>query len=368
MDFTFIALYVLGFLVLSYFLLLNVREFIVSFRLYPKSKSRDLHNKPIPSFLGIGFIVVYILGTFFYSKAFEIIFDFNSILVSLLILIIAGVRDDLFEISSKEKLFYELVSIVILLWSNPHLIIDNLHGFLGIYDIPSAFSYILTVFIGVSVINSFNLIDGIDGNAAINGIVTFVLFGILFYATEYYAIVRLCALTTSMLIGYLFINLSKKTKGFMGDTGSLFIGFLIFLMSLLWLNNDSIFLENVISSKAILPIPLLCIFIVPIIDTLSVYSYRIKIGKSPFSPDNYHLHHLSLRLFSRKHLYSSIFLNGLGLLFNVVFAILSFRINSYLLITLYFISVLIIVLYVNNLRNILRRKLGRKASDVIVID
>ena len=154
----------------------------------------------------------------------------------------------------------------------------------------------------------------------------------------------------------------------MGDTGSLFIGFLIFLMSLLWLNNESIFLENIISSKAILPIPLLCIFIVPIIDTLSAYSYRIKIGKSPFSPDNYHLHHLSLRLFSRRHLNSSIFLNGLGLLFNVVFAIISFRLKSYILITTYFISVLIIVLYVNNLRRKLRRKLGRKASDVIVID
>lgn len=368
MHIVFITLYVLGSAMVSYFLLVNVREFIVSFRLYPKSKNRDLHKNPIPSFLGIGFIVLFLLGTFFYSSSFETIFNFNSILVSLLIITIAGVRDDLFEISSKEKLFFELIAIAILLWGNPYLVIDNLHGFLGIYDIPLVFSYFLTGFIGVSIINSFNLIDGIDGNAAINGIVTFVLFGILFYTTEYYAIVRLCALITSMLIGYLFINLSKKAKGFMGDTGSLFIGFLIFLMSLLWLNNESIFLENIISSKAILPIPLLSIFIVPIIDTLSVYSYRIKIGKSPFSPDNYHSHHISLRLYSRRHLNSSIFLNGLGLLFNVVFAILSFRIDSYLLIILYFISVLITVLYVNNLRSKLRHKLGRKASDVIVID
>ena len=368
MDFTFTALYVLGSLVVSYFLLSSVREFIDSFRLYPKSKSRDLHKKPIPSFLGIGFIVIFLLGTFFYSSSFETVFHFNTILVSLLIITIAGVRDDLFEISSKEKLFYEVISITVLLWGNPDLVIENLHGFLGIYDIPLTFSYLLTAFIGVSIINSFNLIDGIDGNAAINGIVTFVLFGILFYATEYYAIVRLCALITSMLIGYLFINLSKKAKGFMGDTGSLFIGFLIFLMSLLWLNNESIFLENIISSKAILPIPLLSIFIVPIIDTLSVYSYRIKIGRSPFRPDNYHIHHLSLRLFSRRHLSSSIFLNGLGLLFNVVFAILSFNTKSYVLISLYFISVLITVLYVNNLRSKLRRKLGKKASDVIVID
>ena len=367
-SFFFSVVYFSGGLVVSYLILDSIRKFIRTFNLFAPSKLRDLHSKPIPSFIGVGFIVLFLLGTFFYSKLIDVHIDYSVFLLCLLIITLIGVRDDLLEISSKEKLLFQLIAINILLYANQHLVIDHLHGFLGIYEIPFYFGYFFTCFIGVAVINSFNLIDGIDGNAGVNALISFVLFAVIFWTIENQAFLGICILMSSLVLGYLFINLRRVKKGFMGDTGSLFLGFMIFVMTLLLMNSESVFLANILPSKSVLPLAPLSIFILPILDTLSVYSYRIKIGRSPFSPDNYHLHHLALKLFSRHHFTAALFLNGFVISFCLLFALLSFNTPPLISISLYFAFVFLLVVYSNRIRTTIRRRLGKKASDVVVFE
>lgn len=367
-SFFFSIVYFSSGLVASYLILDSIRKFIRTFNLFAPNKLRDLHRKPIPSFIGVGFIVLFLLGTFFYSKLIDAHIDYSVFLLCLLIITFIGVRDDLLEIGSKEKLLFQLIAINILLFSNQDLVIDQLYGFLGIHEMPFYLAYFFTCFIGVAVINSFNLIDGIDGNAGVNALISFVLFGVIFWTLENHAFLGICILMSSLVLGYLFINLRRVKKGFMGDTGSLFLGFMIYVMTLMLMNSESVLMSNILPSKSVLPLAPLSIFILPIIDTLSVYSYRIKIGRSPFSPDNYHLHHLVLKLFSRHHFTSALFLNGFVLSFCLLFAILSFNTPPFISIGLYFLFVFVLVIYSNRIRTKIRRRLGKKATDVVVFD
>lgn len=345
-----------------------MRDFIKTYKLYAPSKLRDLHKTPIPGFLGVAFLPLLLIGTFFYSNLFQEIIDYPVFLLSLFVITVSGVRDDLKEIGSKEKLIYQLLAINLLLITNPDLLIDNCYGFLGIYTIAYPAAYMLNCFIGISIINAFNLIDGIDGNAGINALVSFIFFGVLFWITEVDSFFGLCILMCSVITSYLIFNFSKKEKGFMGDTGSLFIGFLIFTMTLVFMNQDSPFLANSLPSKSVLPLAPLCIFVLPIIDTLSAYSYRVKIGKSPFSPDNYHLHHLALRLISRNHFFSALIINSITVFFVFIFSLMAYNLPPTMSIVIFFAMIIFLVLLINSIRTKLRRRLGSKAKDVVVIN
>ena len=95
----------------------------------------------------------------------------------------------------------------------------------------------------------------------------------------------------------------------MGDSGSLFLGFVIFMFTLYWIGTDSIIIQNLLPSKKLTVLASLVLFIIPIIDSGSIFFYRLNNKKSPFEADNNHLHHLVLR-FSKKPSFS---------LFNFVF-------------------------------------------------
>ena len=105
------------------------------------------------------------------------------------------------------------------------LVVRNLHGFLNIYELPVGVDYFLTFFIGVFMINAFNLCDGIDGLAAMLGIVISVCYGSIFYIIGDYLFLSFCVILIGCLFAFLRFNIPHKNKVFMGDTGSLFLGF-----------------------------------------------------------------------------------------------------------------------------------------------
>jgi hypothetical protein len=144
------------------------------------------------------------------------------------------------------------------------------------------------------VINSFNLIDGIDGLAGAIATISSVAFGIFFLLNENYLLVLVSFILIGALLGFLSYNLSESRKLFMGDSGSLFLGFLLAYQGISFLNlNES---ETALYTLANAPILLLAIFSFPLLDTLRVFAIRANEGRSPFSPDRNHIHHRLLDL------------------------------------------------------------------------
>ena len=131
----FFGIYLIATSIISYLALNVIRGTVITYNLYSPIKERDLHHKPLPSILGFGFLFLTIVGTFFYSKFFDSSISYSSMIASLLIVSIVGLRDDLKTIGSSEKLLFQLISVLILLYFNPNLIINNLYGFLGINSI-----------------------------------------------------------------------------------------------------------------------------------------------------------------------------------------------------------------------------------------
>lgn len=367
-DPLFFTSFLLGVAFTSYFLLDGIRQVAVTFSLYSPKKARDLHKKPIPSILGAGFFILFVLGTFFYSKTFNEYIVYEVLVVAILLLTLVGIRDDLKVIRSIEKLFFQIIAISIMLYFNPNLLVDNLHGFLGIYSIPTVISYPFTLFVGIAMINSFNLIDGIDGNAAISGIISFICFGLLFWIVDNPSFFGISIINIGILLAYLPINFSKKKKGFMGDTGSMFIGFMLYVCTLVFINTENVYLNNVLSSKSLLILGPLSIFAIPIIDTVSIYTYRISIGKSPLAADNFHIHHMVIRFFSTSHLISSLFLALIGLFIVIIMSILVLKIPPFWSIFTYFSIITLSVLISFKFRKKLRNRLGLRKGNIEIID
>jgi UDP-N-acetylmuramyl pentapeptide phosphotransferase/UDP-N-acetylglucosamine-1-phosphate transferase len=200
-------------------------------------------------------------------------------------------------------------------------------GFLiGVNGYMHSVSYFTTVFIIVLVINAVNLIDGIDGLAASVGIIASLFFGVWFILSEDYGFAAMAAALLGSLIVFLFYNLSNgRMKIFMGDTGSIVIGFTLVVMAIRFNELDAAGRSFI--DLASTPSVSIAVLIIPLYDTLRVILLRFKNHQSVFTADTRHIHHMMLRLgFSHKRatLYISIFniliiamallLDGIGIL------------------------------------------------------
>ena len=213
--------------------------------------------------------------------------------MTLLLLFFLGIKDDLITLDPRKKLIAEIFTgIVLTYFTDIHF--TNFHGFLGITDIPVWLSYLTTVFLVVVILNSLNLIDGIDGLAASAGIIATIVLGVWFWLAGDTGYSIMAAALLGALIVFLRFNLSKgKNKIFMGDSGSLIIGFILAVMVIHFneINTGSSPVHNLNSSPAIT----IAILIVPLYDTLRVFTLRIWNRQNPFKGDNRHIHHLMLR-------------------------------------------------------------------------
>ena len=217
------------------------------------------------------------------------------LITALSIILYVGVRDDIYNMSPWGKIILQGVAIMIILIPKD-LVLNDLHGFLGINELNDFVAYPLTLFIGIFMINSFNLIDGIDGLAGMMSIFMLTCFGLLFYLLKDLFLVYMIAILIGTTAGYLRFNLSKNRKVFMGDTGSLILGFFMFFFLLQLINHKDLNnIEFFIQKDMSIWVGLL-IFIHPILDSGNVFISRLKNGKSPFSPDNKHIHHRLLRI------------------------------------------------------------------------
>ncbi len=271
---------------------------------------RKLHftEKPTMGGVGIfaGLIIAISLWHLFYSPD-----EYLGLFISVSMIFLIGLADDLFALRARYKFLGQTLAILILMFvANAH--IPSLYGVLGVYSIPAWLGTLLTFFTILAITNAMNLLDGIDGLSGSIGL-TFCLFtGVWFISTEaHFEAAVACALAGGIL-GFLLFNWAPS-RIFMGDTGALLIGFIIAWLAIRFLNHNqtlpSIHYYQASASVAIA----IAALIVPLFDTLRVFSIRIWQKRSPFSGDKIHLHHLFLRYFQYSHQRTTLILAGTNL-------------------------------------------------------
>jgi UDP-N-acetylmuramyl pentapeptide phosphotransferase/UDP-N-acetylglucosamine-1-phosphate transferase len=209
-----------------------------------------------------------------------------------------------------------------------------LHGLLGIGELSAWISYPLSFFIYLLVINALNLVDGVDGLASGLGILICAFFGIYFQMINEIPLSLMgYAMIGALLIFFIYNVFGNSSKIFMGDSGSLVLGYIIYLFVVRFCEinvykTEGMNPEYIMRSA---PVVAICVLAIPLIDTLRVMISRMKKGRSPFTADKNHVHHLllSIGLKHKEVTFVLLFVNlvfiGLGLLlrnFNIGFGIL----------------------------------------------
>ena len=288
-------------------------------KFFDEPDERKVHKVVIPTLGGLGIFAGFIVATLMgVPPSMASILQY--FMAAIMVIFFLGIKDDILILSATKKFIGQLVAAGIIIKFGG-VQISNMHGFLGLYEIPHTASILLTLFTIVVITNSFNLIDGVDGLAGSLGLLTSAVFGAYFLATSQYMYAVMAFSLCGSLIGFLIYNFSPA-KIFMGDTGSLLIGLLnsLFVIKFIAVASDPAF-GFVLDSAPALGFAIL---IVPLFDTLRVVSLRIMSRRSPFSPDRNHIHHFLLD-FGLSHSVISI----VCVVTNILFISLAYLLRSY---------------------------------------
>ena len=196
-----------------------------------------------------------------------------------------GVSDDLFKLKYREKFFLQLFAGIVLLQSGMY--IDSFHGIFGIEELPYAASVAVSLFVFIVVVNSLNLIDGIDGLASVLSLKFFLVMGAILSVSskEMELVVPVIVGST---VGFLSYNFNPNKKVFLGDTGSLLLGSVMSFFIFYTLNTSSFIVTDGYISR---PLFVVLLLIYPLADTLRAFVIRVYKKQSPFVADRIHLHH-----------------------------------------------------------------------------
>ena len=274
----------------------TITKFCLKYKVYDQPNGRKIHHQPIPRLGGISFVpgillasvaVLFLIST---GSQREIQVSLWSVyfIISLLIIYVTGIIDDLVGLNATMKFSVEIAATCIIPAAN--LYINNLYGLFGIYTIPFWIGAPLTILVLVFTCNAINLIDGIDGLSASLTIIALIGFFLCFFKEDLYYYCIMIAALIGVLIPYLYYNLfgstEKRNKIFMGDSGSLSLGFILgFLAVKLCMDSPRISYDP---NKIVWALSLLA---VPCFDVVRVFFFRIIHGRSPFQPDKNHIHH-----------------------------------------------------------------------------
>lgn len=250
-----------------------------------------IHRREIPALGGVAIFAGFAVGLLLTGSGFMTGLPFLT--ASVIMLFFTGLKDDMVTVTPWKKIVFQVAAGTILFLFTD-LKFTDLHGFLGIHHIPAWVSFALTVFLIVIIINSFNLIDGIDGLAASVGIIASAAFGTWFWLSGDRGFAIASAVLAGSLAVFLVFNLSNgRYKIFMGDTGSLITGFILTVMAIRFneINAGPSPFIKLHSSPSVS----IAILIVPLFDSLRVIIIRLIRHQPPMKADNRHIHHLLLR-------------------------------------------------------------------------
>ena len=288
-------------------------------RLYDEPSFRKAHVSSVPN---LGGLVIF--ASVFFSTALLIDFTqfigYNFVLAALTILFFVGLKDDILVIAFTWKFLGQLfAALLVVVLADIRL--TSFYGVFGIYHISYVTSILVSVFLIILIINSFNLIDGIDCLASSIGILIFFLYGGWFILENQMQLAIVAFSIGSSLVGFIYYNF-PPARIFMGDTGSLTIGLIMSALTIKFIEINGAGQGQYIIGA--IPAVASAILIVPLIDTLRIFFVRISRKRSPFNPDKNHIHHKMVNL-GFNHVYSSLIL----VCVNIIIIILAFIMQLY---------------------------------------
>lgn len=275
-------------------------------RLYDVPDARKVHTMPVPRLGGLSFFPVILMSMFLVigfrlyfwdvnvsGLSFNMLYEYLFLFVGMTLLYLVGVCDDLVGVGYRYKFAVQIAAAFLLVLSGNWF--DSFGGLFGIYSVPVWVGVPFTVFIVVYITNAINLIDGIDGLASGLCCIALSVLSVIFFLRGQYVYALLAICTLGILMPFwcynVFDNANRGHKLFMGDAGSLTLGYVIsFLIIHMSVTNEvSPTLSNpymVIAFSTVL---------VPLLDVIRVVLHRLREHKNPFLPDKNHFHHKLLR-------------------------------------------------------------------------
>lgn len=275
-------------------------------RLYDVPDARKVHTMPVPRLGGLSFFPVILMSMFLVigfrlyfgdvdvsGLSFNMLYEYLFLFVGMTLLYLVGVCDDLVGVGYRYKFAVQIAAALLLVLSGNWF--DSLGGMFGIYSVPAWIGMPFTVFIVVYITNAINLIDGIDGLASGLCCIALSVLSVIFFLRGQYVYALLAICTLGILMPFwcynVFGNANRGHKLFMGDAGSLTLGYVIsFLIIHMSVTNE----VSPTQSNPYMVIAFSTV-LVPLLDVIRVVLHRLREHKNPFLPDKNHFHHKLLR-------------------------------------------------------------------------
>ena len=310
----------------SYFIIPSVIKVAHEKHLCDEPGERRSHVSSTPSLGGVAIFAGLMFSMIFWMP-FDVFGQLQYTLCAFIIIFLIGVKDDIMPISPYKKLLGELMAAGIIVLKSG-VKITSLHGLFGIHLVYDWFSILLSIFTIIVIINSFNLIDGINGlSGSITTVIT-LTFGTWFFyignnpttppdiANTSIGLSIMAYSLAGSIVAFLKYNFTPA-KIFMGDTGALLLGLICSILVIKFIEiNQALVDVNPLAMEAS-PAVAIGVLILPLFDTARVFTIRILRGRSPFSPDRLHIHHLLVD-FGFSHM------QGTGILVAVTLAFITF--------------------------------------------
>ena len=281
---------------LSTYFVPAIRQLAKSNNFTDTPSARKSHSLQVPILGGVAVYLSAGLPMAIYSIFFnDLIVSNNALILGFcsLTLLFVGVKDDINGLKPITKLIFQLFTAALVLYT-VQLNIENMNGILGLFELPKVISILLSIFVYVIFMNMLNLIDGIDGLASGLSLIAFTFFAYISYSTGNVFTSIICMSAIGGLLPFIYYNMFSVKKIFLGDNGSLTLGFMLGFISLELLSAENYDVSSLLGLNT--PLVLMSLFSFPLVDTLRVFTIRVLRKRSPFSADKNHVHHHLLRL------------------------------------------------------------------------
>lgn len=309
-------------------------------RLFDMPDARKVHTAPVPRLGGLAFLPVILVTVFLTTGIYLFVTDFQDVsslvgffrmllflFAGMTLLYLVGEADDLVGVGYRYKFLVQAIAAALIVLSGNW--IGSFAGLFGIDDVPAWLGMPVTILAIIFITNAINLIDGIDGLASGLSIISLLtLTGLLLMRSSFsYTLFAVATLGIVLVFWFynVFGNALKGHKLFMGDTGSLTLGYIIsFLIIHLCrdIQGGPGKWQMIVAFSSLL---------VPMFDVVRVSLHRIRKGRSPFLPDKNHIHHKLIRAGMKKTGHVLVTILGIDLFFIVFNALLAGRLNITLL-------------------------------------
>lgn len=299
----FITAVILGRIIIPNILVISMRK-----RLFDEPDARKIHKRPIPRLGGVTFfpVIVFTLCTFTAIHLFKGHLVYNIITLNtaremlflisgLTLLYIVGIADDLVGVRYRKKFVVQIISAA--MFPIAGLYINSFYGLFGINEIDPIIGIPFTMLLVVFITNAINLIDGIDGLASGLSMVALVVFGVIFVHFQSWLYALLAFVSVGVIIPFfsynVFGNADRGRKIFMGDTGSLTLGYILSFFVIRFCMHEPNSMMQVQGSPVLIAFSVL---MVPCLDVVRVVLRRARNRKPLFLPDKTHIHHKFLAM------------------------------------------------------------------------